>query len=84
MKSRQLVLGLALATQLVLGSAYAQSGMRADEVKKNPDQYRVGDSSDLQADQWQVDQNKVRKENQKEFSQHQKNIHNKHLLKNEI
>lgn len=84
MKSLNLVLGLTLAAQLVVGSAYAQGGMRADEVKKNPDQFRVGDSSDLQSDEWQVDQNKVSEDSKKDLSHHQMNIYNKHFLKNEI
>ncbi|MBY0414789.1 MAG: hypothetical protein K2Q18_11510 [Bdellovibrionales bacterium] len=58
MKSIKFVQSLVLMSSLFLGSAYAQSAYRADEVKAQPQAYRLGDSNDLQHDQMIVEQGK--------------------------
>lgn len=56
MKSLKMVLAIALLSSMVAGSAFAQSAVRGDEMIKNPQEYRLGDSDDLQGDQMKVDQ----------------------------
>jgi Ni/Co efflux regulator RcnB len=82
MKSLKMVLALVLVSNMALGVAFAQSSLRADEVKKAPQQYRVGDSNDLQADEMQVDQNKSWQD-KSDLMKHQRHIQAKRLLKYE-
>lgn len=76
------ILGLILLSSLFSMSAFAQSSMRADELIKSPEQYRLGDSNDLEKDELIVEQNKICDYgNSDKIQKHQKNIMQKHLLK---
>lgn len=83
MKSLKIVQGLVLVSSLFAASAYAQSSVRGDELLKNPSQYRLGDSNDLQGDELRVEQNKVCND-QSHRQDQQREILNKHLLKYNI
>jgi rRNA pseudouridine-1189 N-methylase Emg1 (Nep1/Mra1 family) len=81
----KIVQALVLVSSLVAASAYAQSSMRPNEIKNHPEQYRLGDSSDMQEDQMIVDQNKVHAEKGKlGLSSDQQEILLKHLMKSNI
>lgn len=82
MKSLKLVLAVALASSMIAGSAFAQSRMRGDEFIQNPQEYRLGDSEDMQGDQMKVEAiNQQREQNLKNIK-HQNHLLQKHLLKN--
>lgn len=77
------ILSLALLGVLINSQAFAQSAVRADEAAKHPEQYRLGDSNDLQSDQIKIDQNQMCDVNHDSNAQkHQQNILKKHLIKN--
>lgn len=77
------ILGLALMSLVISSQAFAQSALRADEAAKHPEQYRLGDSNDLQEDQLKIDQNQICEHNAEVSSQkHQQNLLKKHLIKN--
>ncbi len=77
------ILALALMSLVISSQAFAQSALRADEAAKHPEQYRLGDSNDLQDDQLKIDQAKMCEFQSESSSQkHQQNILKKHLIKN--
>jgi len=83
MKSLKMVLAIALVSSMVGGSAFAQSRMRGDEIINNPQEYRLGDSDDLQGDQLKMEAMSEQKQDQNsKVNQYQNKIQHKHLLKN--
>lgn len=83
MKSLKMVLAIALMSSMIAGSAFAQSRMRGDEVIQNPQEYRLGDSDDLQGDQLKLEA--ISKQKDKEgvrSNHHQNHLMQKHFLKN--
>lgn len=77
------ILSLALMSLVISSQAFAQSAVRADEAAKHPEQYRLGDSNDLQDDQLKIDQSKMCELNSEVNAQkHQQNVLKKHLIKN--
>lgn len=76
------ILGLILLSSLFSMNAFAQSSVRADELAKNPIEYRLGDSNDLEKDELIVEQSKICDYgNSDKIQKHQKNTMQKHLLK---
>ncbi|MEA9356088.1 hypothetical protein SHI21_07745 [Bacteriovorax sp. PP10] len=83
MKSLKIVLAIALVSSMIGGSAFAQSRMRGDEIIKSPQEYRLGDSDDLQGDQMKIEAvSEQRPESTSKVNQFQNHIQHKHLLKN--
>lgn len=82
MKSLKLILAVALASSMIAGSAFAQSRMRGDEIIQNPQEYRLGDSEDMQGDQMKVEAIMQQREQNMKIIKHQNHLLQKHLLKN--
>ena len=83
MKSLKIVLAIVLVSSMIGGSAFAQSRMRGDEIKNNPQEYRLGDSDDLQGDELKMEAMLEQKRDQDSKAMKSQNrIHHKHLLKN--
>lgn len=82
MKSLKIVLAIALVSSMIGSSAFAQSRMRGDEIIKNPQEYRLGDSDDLQGDQIKMEAMHEQKNDSNKMNQYQNHIQHKHLLKN--
>lgn len=83
MKSLKIVLAVVLVSSMIGTSAFAQSRMRGDEIIKNPQEYRLGDSDDLQGDQIKIEaMSQQKNDNIDKAQQYQHHIQHRHLLKN--
>lgn len=83
MKSLKIVLAIAIVSSMIGSSAFAQSRMRGDEIIKNPQEYRLGDSDDLQGDELKMEAMSDLKQDQNSKAiKYQNRIQHKHLLKN--
>ena len=74
MASLKLVLAALLVSSVYGGAAYAQSSHRGDERIQNNRDFRLGDSSDLQADQMVIDEMKVCNDNSVDKKEEQANV----------